>query len=54
MTKIKLFLILLIVFAYSCSNEKEISKDEELTVIENSEAFYLGADLSYVNEMENC
>lgn len=54
MTKIKLFLILLIVFAYSCSNEKEISKDEELTVIENSKAFYLGADLSYVNEMENC
>ncbi|MDB9847033.1 arabinogalactan endo-1,4-beta-galactosidase [Flavobacteriaceae bacterium] len=46
----KNFLIILILF-FSCSKE-----DSKSVVIENpsSNVFYYGADLSYVNEMEDC
>ena len=46
----KKFLIILIL-SFSCSKE-----DSESVVIENpsSNVFYYGADLSYVNEMEDC
>lgn len=48
------FLIVSILTLFSCSSEKEVTESNSSIVDVNSEEFYLGADLSYVNEMENC
>ncbi|WP_334056169.1 glycoside hydrolase family 53 protein [Polaribacter sp. P097] len=53
--KLKFSFFILSIFAlFSCSSEKEETDSSSSIVDVNSEEFYLGADLSYVNEMENC
>lgn len=45
---------MLVILVFSCSSEKEAIKLEEVIEIPQEKVFYLGADLSHVNEMENC
>ena len=54
MNKNQLIFIIFLSFIISCSNTKEASKDDKLIISEENIEFYNGADLSYVNEMENC
>lgn len=54
MNKNQLFLFTFLSFIISCSNTKEASKDDKLIISKENIEFYNGADLSYVNEMENC
>lgn len=48
--KIKCILLLILIITYSCSDKS----DSISTNPENTINFYYGADLSYVNEMEDC
>jgi arabinogalactan endo-1,4-beta-galactosidase len=47
--------LIVILFNFSCnSNNSEDSTDDSLATDETPISFYYGADLSYVNEMEDC
>ena len=59
MHRIKTFLFAvgsLLLMAASCSdnNSPQVTEPEETSEIIETPSFYYGADLSYVNEMENC
>ena len=49
-----LLLSFLSILLLSCSTEKEANNDTTILPETTESEFYLGADLSYVNEMENC
>ena len=51
---LKAFTLIMIFLFFNCSSEKETTTSEEIIVAPQENVFYLGADLSYVNEMENC
>ena len=59
MHRLKIFLFAvssLLLMAASCSdnNSPQVTEPEETSEIIETPSFYYGADLSYVNEMENC
>lgn len=52
--KIISYSILFSIVAISCSSKNNSSKDNNDDEVTNPISFYYGADLSYVNEMEDC
>lgn len=51
----RLILLLAILFNFSCNNDSSDDSSDDLSGInETPISFYYGADLSYINEMEDC